>query len=63
MRAGDLANLACAPVLEILGCSLKTTNCLQSVNALIEERCAKVDCWKKSNQRQRTALLDILNQD
>ena len=28
----------------------------------VEERCAKVDCWKNSNQRQRwlaTALLDI----
>ena len=41
---------------------LKTTNCIESVNALIEERCAKVDHWKTSNQRQRwlaTALTDI----
>lgn len=46
----------------VLGRSLKTTNCLESVNALIEERCAKVDHWKTSNQRQRwlaTALTDI----
>jgi len=46
----------------VLGRSLKTTNCLESVNALIEERCAKVDHWKSSNQRQRwlaTALMDI----
>ena len=46
----------------VLGCSLKTTNCLESVNALIEERCAKVDHWKNSKQRQRwlaTALGDI----
>ena len=46
----------------VLGRSLKTTNCLESVNALIEERCAKVDHWKNSNQRQRwlaTALVDI----
>jgi transposase-like protein len=46
----------------VLGRSLKTTNCLESVNALIEERCAKVDHWKSSGQRQRwmaTALLDI----
>ncbi len=46
----------------VLGRSLKTTNCLESVNALIEERCGKVDAWKNSNQRQRwlaTALLDI----
>ncbi len=46
----------------VLGRSLKTTNCLESVNALIEQRCAKVDCWKNSNQRHHwlvTALLDI----
>lgn len=45
-----------------LGRSLKTTNCLENVNGLVEERCAKVDCWKNSNQRHRwlaTALLDI----
>ncbi len=44
-----------------VGRSFKTTNCLESVNALIEERCAKVDVWKNSNQRHRwlaTALLD-----
>lgn len=49
-------------VYPILGLSFKTTNCLESTNALIEERCAKVDSWKNSNQRQRwlaTALLDI----
>lgn len=46
----------------VLGRSLKTTNCLESVNALIEERCAKIDHWKNSSQRQRwmaTSLLDI----
>ena len=45
-----------------LGRSFKTTNCLESVNALVEERCAKVDHWKNSSQRQRwlaTALVDI----
>jgi putative transposase len=45
-----------------LGRSFKTTNCLESVNSLVEERCSKVDCWKNSDQRQRwlaTALLDI----
>ena len=45
-----------------LGRSLKTTNGLESVNALVAERCAKVDHWKNSSQRQRwlaTALLDI----
>jgi len=46
----------------VLGRSLKTTNCLESVNAQVEERCAKVDHWKNSSQRQRwlaTALVDI----
>ena len=49
-------------VYEVLGLSFKTTNCLESANALVEERCAKVDAWKTSHQRQRwlaTALLDI----
>ncbi len=46
----------------VLGRSFKTTNCLESVNALVEEHCAKVDHWKNSSQRQRwlaTALVDI----
>jgi hypothetical protein len=46
----------------VLGRSLKTTNCLESVNAGVEERCAKVDCWKTSGQKHRwlaTALVDI----
>jgi transposase-like protein len=49
-------------VYPVLGRSLKTTNCLESVNALVEERCAKVDHWKNSSQRHRwlgTALVDI----
>jgi len=49
-------------IFAVLGLSFKTTNCLESINALVEERCAKVDRWTNSNQRQRwlaTALLDI----
>jgi transposase-like protein len=45
-----------------LGVSFKTTNCIESVNALVEQRTAKVDYWKNSDQQQRwlaTALLDI----
>lgn len=45
-----------------LGRSFKTTNCLENINGMIEERCGKVDCWKNSNQRHRwlaAALLDI----
>ena len=36
--------------------------CLESVNALVEKRCAKVDRWQSSSHRHRwlaTALLDI----
>jgi putative transposase len=45
-----------------LGISLRTTNCLESINALVEQRTGKVDYWKNSHQKQRwlaTALLDI----
>lgn len=46
----------------LLGISFKTTNCIESVNSLIEERCGKVDAWRNSNQKHRwlaAALLDI----
>lgn len=49
-------------VFELLGLSLRTTNCLESINSQVEERCGKVDCWKNSSQKQRwlaSALLDI----
>lgn len=45
-----------------LGLSLKTTNCLESLNSLVEQRVAKVDHWRSSDQKQRwlaAALLDI----
>jgi putative transposase len=45
-----------------LGLSLKTTNCLESINSQVEERCGKVDHWQNSNQKHRwlaAALLDI----
>ncbi len=49
-------------IFETVGCSFKTTNCLENINGLVEERCAKVDHWKNSNQKQRwlvAALIDI----
>ncbi len=49
-------------VFALLGLSFKTTNCLESINALVEELCGKVDRWMNSNQRQlllATALRDI----
>lgn len=49
-------------VFAVLGKSLKTTNVIESINALAEERCGRVDCWKNSHQKQRwlaAALVDI----
>jgi len=46
----------------VLGRSLKTTNCLESINAMAEQICGKVDHWKNSSQKHRwlaAALLDI----
>jgi putative transposase len=49
-------------VFSLLGESFKTTNCLESINAAVEARCAKVDHWVNSSQRHRwlaAALWDI----
>ena len=49
-------------VFGLLGPSLKTTNCLESVMSQVEQLCAKVDCWKNSMQKHRwlaTSLLAI----
>ncbi len=48
--------------MEGLGQSLLTTNSLESVLALVEQRTGKVDRWTTSDQKQRwlaTVLLDI----
>ena len=45
-----------------LGISLKTTNCIESLMALVEEYTGKVDYWRNSFQKHRwvaTALLEI----
>ena len=47
---------------EALGLSLKTTNCIESLNSQLEQCTRRVSYWKNSNQRQRgvaTALLEI----
>jgi putative transposase len=49
-------------VFPALGISLKTTNCLESLNALVGQRTDKVDRWRTSEQKQRwlaATLLDI----
>lgn len=46
----------------LLGRSLKTTNGIESIHAVIQRRCGKVTCWKNSSQRQRwlaATLLDL----
>jgi len=46
----------------LLGVSLKTTNCIESIMAQIEKLCGKVSCWKNSLQKHRwlaAAMLDI----
>ena len=58
----ETLTLHCLGVYGLLGRSLTTTNCLESIHALVEERCGKVDHWKNSGQRRRwlaTALADI----
>lgn len=45
-----------------LGTSCKTTNCIESLMALVEQYTGKVDSWKSSCQKHRwvaTALLEI----
>ena len=45
-----------------LGVSLKTTNCLESINAQLARMLHRITAWKNSQQKQRwlaTALLDI----
>ena len=49
-------------VFALLGISLKTTNCLESVHSRVEAVCGRVCHWKNSSQKHRwlaTALLDI----
>lgn len=49
-------------VFALLGRSLRTTNVIESVLSLVEERCAKVDAWVNSRQKHRwlaASLLDI----
>jgi len=49
-------------VFPLVGISLKTTNCLESINNMVEERCHRVKCWTNSSQKHRwlaASLLDI----
>jgi len=36
-------------VVALLSLSFKATNCLESINALVEKRCTKVDRWTNSH--------------
>ena len=58
----ETLTLHCLGVFRELGISLKTTNCLESLNSLVGQRVARVDRWRSSDQKQRwlaAALLDI----
>ena len=49
-------------VFPLVGISLKTTNCLESIFSQVETRTGRVCHWKNSSQKHRwlaTALLDI----
>ena len=49
-------------VFPLLGISLKTTNCIESVFSQVERICRKVSHWKNSSHKQRwlaASLLDI----
>lgn len=47
-------------VFALLGASLKTTNCIESVMSQVEQICAKVDCWKNSMQKHRWLAASLL---
>lgn len=49
-------------VFPLVGISLKTSNCLESIFSQVDTRCTRVCHWKNSSQKHRwlaTALLDI----
>lgn len=49
-------------VFKVLGFSLKTTHCIESLNSQLEQYTHRISYWKNSNQKQRwvaTALLEI----
>ena len=49
-------------IFPLLGISLKTTNCIESILSLVESRCRKVSYWSNSSQKHRwlaAALLDV----
>ena len=43
-----------------IGLSFRTTNCMESLNALAEQKCGRVDNWKNSDHRQRWLALAFL---
>ena len=43
-----------------MGHSFRTTNCIESLNALAEQKCGRVDHWKNSDHRQRWLALALL---
>jgi len=48
-------------VFALVGRSLKTTNVIESINSMAEQRCGRVDHWKNSNQKHRWLAAALLN--
>ena len=47
-------------VYALVGTSLKTTNCLETINGQIEKYCSRVSYWKNSSQKQRWLTSSLL---
>lgn len=47
-------------VFPLLGISLKTTNCLESINAQVSRLLGRVTYWKNSNQKHRWLASSLL---
>ena len=44
----------------LVGISLKTTNCIESLNASAKDYCSNIDSWKNSSQKNRWLAIAIL---
>jgi len=44
----------------LVGISLKTTNCIESLNASAKDYCSNIDSWKNSSQKNRKRQTNYL---
>lgn len=57
----ETLTLHCLGVFHLVGNSLKTTNGIENMNSLIEQRCGRVDYWKNSSQTHRWLVCALLD--